>query len=108
MNKDEIMAMDGDQLCDWLNEHGVDFPEQDCLRTRWRDEIGVHEVLDEWNLPACAFAARDYCASKNRSYVWWIQVARITGVEKYPYETASPLDWLRAAAIVIAEKDDGE
>jgi hypothetical protein len=89
MTRDEIMAMDGQSICTWLNERCV-FPMNENIRQFYSDS----PTCIKWNLPACAFAARDYVC-KDNNCLWYVHL-----------RGRGPLDWLRAAAIVIAEQEE--
>jgi hypothetical protein len=101
MTRDEIMAMGEQALCDWLYQKEVLFrvgaDEQEMLKFRGK-----------WNLPACAFAARNYLKTQGLGGSWWRGVMKIIGPHKFQLEDSTPLDWLRAAAIVITEQGAGK
>jgi hypothetical protein len=96
MNRTEIMAMDGQKLCDWLNERCV-FPTTPEIRQFYAKGSPIR-----WNLPACAFAARDW-AINNHGYRWFEMI--MVNVTPDDYYNETPIDWLRAAAIVLAGQE---
>ena len=99
MTREEIMKMDGQALCDWMGSKGVEFYEE-CVFS-YDGEKSV------WNLPACAFAARDYVVKMGRNGLYeeyWLN--ELYGTMKILRSAfAQPLDWLRAAAIVVMENE---
>ena len=99
MTREEIMKMDGQAICAELYQMGVlHMSDPDMLTTTVCD---IHTVSHKWNLPACAFAVRDYVVNNN-GYRDFMEA--VFEVNQCPYYKEQPLDWLRAAAIVIAEQ----
>jgi phage antirepressor YoqD-like protein len=100
MTRDEIMAMGEQALCDWLYQKEVLFrvgaDEQEMLKFRGK-----------WNLPACAFAARDHVCSKSiETTGQWINT--VIKLAQCGAATADEIDWLLAAAIVITEQGSSQ
>jgi hypothetical protein len=103
MNKKEIMAMDGQELCGWLNERCVFSETDETIRQFYTTGSPI-----KWNLWACAGAARDYVVGKWWANCWIDALCSVTDYDCEKYQLiaiATPLDMLRAAAIVIAEQD---
>lgn len=97
MNREEIMAMDGQKLCDWLETKNV------LNKYISPPETSYIENLEHlWNFPACAFAARDFCVNNDLAIEWH---DKLEEVPELPW-LYSPTNWLRAAAMVIAEKEN--
>jgi hypothetical protein len=101
MTRDEIMAMGEHALCDWLYQKEV-------LYRVGADEQEMLKFRGKWNLPACAFAAKDYMVNGNAED-GFVQALRGMYLRVYiDWMLFSPLDWLRAAAIVITEQGAGK
>jgi hypothetical protein len=95
MTRDEIMAMDGQELCNWLEQKGV------------ITKKGFNHIIGMWVFPACAFAARDHVCSTESGGIMWLSREHDIANYKRAWED-QPLDWLRAAAIVAAEQGAGK
>jgi hypothetical protein len=101
MDRQEIMAMDGQELCNWLNERCVFSETNETIRQFYTNGRPI-----KWNLPACAFAAKRYMINGNTE-------PDFVSALKYQYKGTNidwvlynELDWLRAAAVVISENQE--
>lgn len=94
MTRQEILKMNGQTLCDWIHE-SVTFSNDD-----WRN----FNRLRIWNLFACAWAARNYVINlQNGMEEKWIK--ELKALEFNWITKSTPLDWLKASAIVLAERN---
>jgi hypothetical protein len=84
--------MDPNDICRWLDNRNVlTRVGQDLYKTYHGDYI----------LCVCAFAARDYLASKNLAVDW---DEAFQEVQEFPWHH-TPVDWLIAAATVIEKQE---
>ena len=93
MTHSEIMAMDGQALCRWLQDHYV------FKNSSITDCCIFDDEVSKFNLPACAFAARDWCDKIGKGLDWFQVLSNTSEIMMF----TTPIDWLRAAAIVIME-----
>lgn len=89
MTRDKILKMDGQELCRWLDNRNVLMRVgEDLYKTYHGDYI----------ICVCAFAARYWCITQSKCYQWEGHLPDYSLFD-------SPLEWLRAAAIVIKENE---
>jgi hypothetical protein len=108
MTQDEIMKMDGQDLCTWLNERSVFSETNETIRQFYTNGSPI-----KWNLPACAFAAMKWCVDNCRGINW---VRALLSVQPIPVPANIGMeaqiqlafnihleDWLLAAVMVIED-----
>lgn len=84
--------MDPNDICRWLDNRNVlTRVGQDLYKTYHGDYI----------LCVCAFAARDYLVQENLILQW---TQELDQVREFPWDK-NPVDWLRAAVMVLNEKE---
>jgi hypothetical protein len=95
MTREEILKMSAGGCCDWLKEKNAIVKE---YSTSMYDRCGYY---NGWNLAACAFAVRDYLVQENLILQW---TQELDQVREFPWDK-NPIDWLRAAVMVLNEKE---
>ena len=101
----DFSKMDGQEVCKFLKN--FDTGDNPGVFALWENTEELFVTINGklfWNLPACAFAARDWCKKEDVLDTWFDIIQDRVG----DAGIADPIDWLRAAAIVIAEKGSEE
>jgi hypothetical protein len=92
-----IHKMSAEECCEWLSNHGL-FQGQ----KKGKRNIECYDYQNhKYRLAACAFAARDYLVQENLILQW---TQELDQVREFPWDK-NPIDWLRAAVMVLNEKE---